>query len=153
VVFGQIAKSRVPLFLSEKEALKILAASIRQNTQFLDIGAGTGRVLAYLSQTRPDIQLHGVELACLPWLYGRMTLGRQIDWQRDDYQNIDFSQFDYIYAYLSPAVMSEVWEKARREMKPGSRLISNSFAIDGQTPIEVLPLNDWKNGKLLIWQM
>jgi hypothetical protein len=32
--------------------------------------------------------------------------------------------------------MHMVWEKARREMRPGSQLISNSFPIESVTPTE-----------------
>jgi hypothetical protein len=152
-VYGQIARSRVPLFLSEKEVLAQLAETVPYGASFLDIGAGTGRVLKYLAIHRPDLKLYGVEMAWLPWLIGRLSLKRGILWFRADYHDVDFSQFDCIYAYLSPAVMAELWVKAKAEMKVGSRLMSNSFTIDNQTPTNVIALNDWKNGKLLIWQM
>ena len=50
-------------------------------------------------------------------------------------------------------VMDEVWQQARAQMKSGSLLISNSFAVPGVTPDQVIELNDWKNGKLLLWRM
>lgn len=152
-VYGQIARSRVPLFLSEKEVLAQLAATVPHGASFLDIGAGTGRVLKYLARHRPDLKLYGVEMAWMPWLIGRLSLSRGVLWFRADYHDVDFSQFDCIYAYLSPAVMTELWVKAKAEMKVGSCLMSNSFTIDNQTPTDVIALNDWKNGKLLIWQM
>lgn len=153
LIFGRISASRVPLFLSEQQALDALAKTIPPGQRFLDVGAGTGRVLAYLAQHRPDLQLSGVEMALLPWLMGRCTLDSHICWLRADYQTLDFADYDCIYAYLSPAAMPDLWRKARAEMKEGAVLISNSFAIDEQEPTQTLPLHDWKNGKLLIWQM
>lgn len=153
VIFGRIAQSRVPLFLSETEALHCLAERLPHGARFLDIGAGTGRVLAYLNTARPDLILHGVEVAFLPWLFGRLTLDRRIQWHRTDYNQMVFSDYQCVYAYLSPAVMHDLWHKAAREMLPGTLLISNSFEIEEQEPSEVLPLNDWKSGKLLIWHM
>ncbi|QLI80076.1 methyltransferase type 12 [Chitinibacter fontanus] len=153
IIFGRIAQSRVPLFLSETEALEHLAERLPHGASLLDVGAGTGRVLAYLQRVRPDLILHGTEIAFVPWLYGRLTLDQRINWGRTDYNKIDFSGYQCVYAYLSPAVMCDLWHKATCEMQPGTLLISNSFEIEQQEPDEVIPLNDWKSGKLLIWHM
>ncbi|WP_373975254.1 class I SAM-dependent methyltransferase [Chitinibacter sp. SCUT-21] len=153
VVFGRVALSRVPLFLTEKEALDILAANIKPNSKFLDVGAGTGRVLNYLSRVRPDLQLCGVEQAFLPWVYGRLLLDKKVKWIHGDYRDIHFANYDCIYAYLSPAVMSQLWAKAKSELPPGATLISNSFEILEHKPNLEIDLHDWKTGKLLIWQM
>ncbi|WP_410498403.1 class I SAM-dependent methyltransferase [Chitinibacter sp. S2-10] len=153
MIFGAIAKSRVPLFLTERETLLMLREKLPFQAKVLDIGAGTGTVLRYLQQERPDLQLSGIELAWFPWLWGRMTLARQINWLRGDYHSLNFAAYDYIYAYLSPAAMSELWHKASQEMRPGTYLISNSFDITEREPDEILPLHDWKNGTLLIWRI
>jgi hypothetical protein len=58
-----------------------------------------------------------------------------------------------IYAYLSPAPMERLWEKARAEMKPGSLFISNSFAVPGVSFDEVVELNDLSHSRLLIRRM
>ena len=53
---------------------------------------------------------------------------------RGDYSSLDFSQFDAVIAYLSPAAMPALWDKARAEMRPGTSLYSVEFAIPGQPP-------------------
>ncbi|QLG87878.1 class I SAM-dependent methyltransferase [Chitinibacter bivalviorum] len=153
LLFGQVASSRVPLFLSESQALAALNELIPENARFLDVGAGTGRVLANLCLKRKDLKLFGVENAFLPWLIGKFSLPVGVHWSLKSYQAIDFSDFDCIYAYLSPAAMPELWRKAQQEMKPGALLISNSFEIQNHLPVQTVELDDWKNGKLLIWQM
>ena len=62
--------------------------------------------------------------------------------------------YDVVYAYLSPAAMPRLWDKARLEMKPGSLLVSNSFAVPGVAAQRVIPLE----GKgvataLYVWEM
>ena len=47
--------------------------------------------------------------------------------------------------------MAALWDKAHAEMRPGARLISNSFAVPGVEPLEVQELNDWRRSRLLIW--
>jgi hypothetical protein len=50
----------------------------------------------------------------------------------------DLSCHDVVYAYLSPAPMSSLWEKARREMRPGSLLVSFRFMIPGVVPARTI---------------
>jgi hypothetical protein len=49
--------------------------------------------------------------------------------------------------------MLEVWEKARREMKPGSLLVSNSFGIPGVEPDRVIEVKDWRRTRLLVFRI
>lgn len=46
------------------------------------------------------------------------------------------------YAFLSPAPMSTLWEKALHDMKPGSLPISNTFLIPGITAEEEINVGD-----------
>ena len=153
LIFGNVARSRIPLYLSNRQALQQLGERLPQGASMLDIGAGTGTVLAWLDRQRPDLRLTGVELAWLPWLMGCWRLPRSAVWLHGDYRELDFSVYDGVYAYLSSAAMPELWQKARAEMRPGALLISNTFAVPGQIPDEIVELNDWKGGKLLIWRM
>jgi predicted O-methyltransferase YrrM len=57
---------------------------------------------------------------------------------RGDYMTLDFAHYDVVFAYLSPAAMEALWEKAHNEMRPGSLLLSYEFAIPGQMPDLVL---------------
>lgn len=153
LVFSPALTTRVPLFLSGNKALRQLESCLAPEAHLLDLGAGTGTVLRWLSRRRPDLRLTGIEQAQLPWLIGRLTLSGQVNWQRGDYMGLDLAHYDVVYAFLSPAAMPALWEKARAEMRPDSLLISNTFAVPGVDADVELALNDWKNGKLLIWRM
>ena len=64
---------RVPLFLTSQAALDALAARLPPAARLIDLGCGTGRLLEGLSRRRPDLILHGVESAWLPWLWARWS--------------------------------------------------------------------------------
>jgi hypothetical protein len=49
--------------------------------------------------------------------------------------------------------MGELWEKAQREMRPGTRFISNSFAIPDVTPIAVVLVDDRRETELHVYQI
>ncbi|GHD60211.1 class I SAM-dependent methyltransferase [Jeongeupia chitinilytica] len=145
-------RSRVPLYLSNRGALRQLEPLIPQGAHVIDLGAGTGTVLAWLARRRPDLRLTGVELAWLPWCAGWLRLRKRgVNWHRADAFAIDLAAYDVVYAYLSPAPMAALWNKARAEMASSAILISNSFEIDGVPPHARHPVGDWKQSELLVW--
>jgi SAM-dependent methyltransferase len=155
LVFGRIDRSRVPLYLSNAAALRALDELVPENANVLDIGAGTGTVLVWLGR-RGNRRMTGVEHAWAPWLVGyvRCLLARnQFELVRADMMDWPLSDYDVVYAFLSPAAMPALWEKAKREMRAGSMLISNTFSIPDAEADRVIEINDWKGARLYLWQM
>ncbi|QGZ38734.1 hypothetical protein IP92_00900 [Pseudoduganella flava] len=132
-------RTQVPYFPSNPSVWRAVAALLpdRQGISAIDVGSGLGGLALYLARVRPDIKSAGIELAPLPYLYSRLraklTKNGAI-FIRGDYEEIDFGDYDVVFAYLSPAVMLALFDKARREMKVGSLLISYEFNIPGFKP-------------------
>ena len=145
-------RSRVPLYLSSEHAIDAIAERLpkRPGIRVMDLGCGLGGLLSGLAKRRPDCELNGVEMAPLNWLVSRLRLGKRAHfgslWQ------IDLGQYDVVYAYLSPAPMTRLWQKIQNEMRPGSLFISNSFAIPGVEPDETVELDDFNRSRLLLWR-
>jgi predicted O-methyltransferase YrrM len=94
-----------------------------------------------LARRRPESRFEGIELAPLPWLASRLRAriaGATARFIRGDYEQLDFAQYDLVFAYLSPAAMDALWRKAQREMRPGSLLVSYEFPIAGQASSQTL---------------
>lgn len=107
----------------------------------LDIGSGIGDAAFYFAKQRPQDQVMGIEIAPLPWLISQLRSklgGHRVQFLQGDYQTLNFADHHIIFAYLSPAVMSAVWQKACREMRPNSLLISSEFAIPNVTPTHTI---------------
>ncbi len=155
-IYGGGIGSRVPLFLTSRKTCSHLATVLPADAElrFLDVGAGLGGVLGYVQARRPGWHCEGIERAWLPWLIGKLRLwvGRSAAvWQHGDFNRLDWSNYDIVYAYLSPAPMAQIWRKVEAEMRPGSIFISNSFDIPGVTPDQVVETGDWNHARLLIW--
>jgi hypothetical protein len=146
-------RTRVPLYLSSRRAAEELAQRLPQNALLCDLGCGLGGPLAQVHGLRPDVRLAGVEAAPLNWLIARLRLAGRADIRLGSLWDTDLSRCDVVYAYLSPAPMQRLWEKARAEMKPGSLFVSNSFAVPGVNFDEVVELNDLSHSRLLLRRM
>jgi hypothetical protein len=157
-VYWSVSRTRVPLFLSNRATVRALADLLPQECgfAFLDLGCGLGGVLSRLARARPAGRYYGIEAAPLPFVLGRVRAAFaarscRIDW--GDFCSLDLGRYDVVYAYLSPAAMGDLWQKAKREMRPGSLLISNSFAIPGVPPSRTVATNAAGDSTLLLWRM
>lgn len=148
-------KTRVPLYLSSRRAVEEIAKRLpdRPGVRVVDLGCGLGGLLMGLAATRADSCLNGVEMAPLNWLVSRLRLGRKANVRLGSLWREDLAAYDVVYAYLSPAPMAQLWDKVRREMRPGSLFISNSFAVPGVAADETVALHDLTDSRLLIWRL
>lgn len=167
-VYWSTFRSQVPLYLSSKRVRHTLeellpsaelspSGGMGKNFTFMDIGSGMGGVLTHLSSVRPDGLYFGVENAPLPYLLSslRLRLGNhhncQVLW--GSLWDCDLAPYDIVFAYLSPVPMEQLWNKVKREMRPGTLFISNSFAIPEHPPQYSIELDDTHHSTLHIWHM
>lgn len=157
LLFWSTFRSQVPFYPSGRPVWDAVAEllPIEKPLQIIDIGSGLGGAVLYLSRVRKDCRFIGIELAPLPWLISHVRAvlsGSRGNFIRGDYTRLDFADYDVIFAYLSPAAMTALWQKARAEMCAGTLLLSYEFVIAGVTAdIVVQPR---KNGPVLYgWYM
>jgi precorrin-6B methylase 2 len=160
-VYWSTFRSQVPLYLSSKKVWQALEAQLPpaesgKSFSFMDIGSGMGGVLLHLAAARPDGRYYGVETAPLPWLASwlRIRLGGQrnctVQW--GSMWDCDLSRYDVVFAYLSPVPMEQLWHKVRREMRPGTLFVSNTFAVPEHPPQATITLDDLHHSTLYIWR-
>ncbi len=157
LVFGGVHHSRVPLYFSSGAATEALLALLPRDSRvrFLDVGCGIGSVLERVSRMQPGADCAGVETALLPWLIASLRARRGARYQvrRASLWDTHLGQSDVVYAYLSPAAMASLWTKAKREMKPGSLLISNSFSVPQARADEVRSWSTRAGDLLYVYRM
>jgi len=151
LVFGLTARTTVPLYLSSARELEALASLVPEDARVLDAGCGPGTALAALAAARPGASLEGVEAAALPWLAARLRARGRWRARLGSLWRADFGRHDVVYAYLSPAAMPRLWAKARAEMRPGTLLVSNRFAVAGVPPARALDTGGAR--RLYCWRM
>jgi cyclopropane fatty-acyl-phospholipid synthase-like methyltransferase len=145
----------VPLYLSNAATAAAVATLLPPvPCKVIDLGCGDGALLRKLARARPDCQFLGIEHAPLPWAWARLAA---IDLANCEIRFGDFwrqalGQFDVVYAFLSPAPMSQLWAKARKEMQPRTLLVSNSFPVPDTRPERTLELTDRRATRLFCYR-
>jgi len=157
LLFWSTFRSQVPFYPSGQATWDAVAALLPTDRplRVIDIGSGLGGAVLYLSRVRADSRFIGIELAPLPWLVSQvralLTRSRGA-FVRGDYTRLDFHDYDAIFAYLSPAAMTALWQKARAEMRPGTLLLSYEFIIEDTQPDVVMHPKE-KGPALYAWRM
>lgn len=132
---------RAVLNLMVKQSLMQKQATDKASLRVIDIGSGLGDLPMYLAKHRPQDQVLGIEIAPLPYLISRCRawLTRsKAEMLLGDYHQHSFFQFDMVFAYLSPAAMPALWQKAKQEMRQGCLLVSSEFPVPAIRPTEVI---------------
>ena len=157
LVFWGTAKGDVPLFLSSPSVAEALDAIIvREHASLLaELGAGVGSVALPLAQRQPALNIDAWEKAPLPWmiLAWRSRQLPNLAARRGSFWNTNLNCYDVVFAFLSPLAMPALMEKAQREMRPGTLLISSSFPAPEWQPEEVRTLGDARNTKLYCYRV
>lgn len=112
-------------------------AGIRAGETVVDIGSGDGRVLiaaAQLGATSIGYEIN-------PWLVWRsrraITQAAVADRATVHWKSLwdaDLSRCDVVIVYGIPYIMNGLRKKFERELRPGTRILSNAFEIPGWTP-------------------
>jgi hypothetical protein len=153
--FSNTARERVPLYLSNRQTKQALCQLMRDRgaNRFIDLGCGFGGVVRTVAGDGHTAS--GVETAPMAFLIAHVlsSLKRRGTILRRDLWTVDLSDVDVVYTFLSPEPMPALYKKAKAEMKPGSLLVSNSFAVEGIEPQEVWELPDRRRTQLFLYRM
>lgn len=155
LVFWRTDKSRVPLYLSNAATAAAVAALLPPRPcHVVDLGCGDGGLLRHLARARPDCEFLGVEHAPLPWLWARLgALGlSNLQIRYGDFWSLHLGLFDVVYAFLSPAPMVRLWDKATGEMQSAGLFVSNSFAVAGVEPERYADVADRRATRLYLYR-
>lgn len=121
-----------PLFPTPAQALEGLSALVPlpAGARIVDAGSGLGAGLIALRQVYPATRIGGLE-----WSWPLVIASRLrcpfASIRRADIWAADWSEYDMVYLFQRPESMVRAWEKALREMRPGSWLVSLEFQVPG----------------------
>ncbi len=137
---GLSAAPWVPL--RSRDASRLLeVAEVKPGELVYDLGSGDGRILI-LAASKFGAKAEGFELSILPYLLSRLRIGLlglgskvQVHYRNFFKQNLSRAQI--VTLFLTPAAMVKLSPKFRRELRPGTRIVSYAFALKDWQPVRI----------------
>jgi len=110
-------------------------AEIKPGEIVYDLGSGDGRVLI-AAVRRFGARAVGVEMDVSRFLWSiaavtLLGLGKQVRVIRGDFFKVDLSEADVVFTYLLQNTNDRLKDKLRKELRPGTRVVSNPFTFLG----------------------
>ncbi len=144
------------LFVPTREAIAdqmLQLAGIRKDDIVYDLGSGDGRIVNLAAQ---KYGARGVGIEIDPPL---VEIARQVakdagvadraTFIEADLFTADLSKATIVTIYLSPSVNRKLEPKLRKELQPGTRIVSHQFPIGDWSPDKIVPAEDGTN--LYLW--
>ncbi len=139
VVYPLRAWRDAPWFPTPQDGLQGLAEAAQlQAPRILDAGCGSGAGLIELRAQYPDAELIGIEWSIWLCLLSWWRCRRWARISRADLWKTSWADYQMVYIFQRPETLAPALEKARKEMRPGSWLVSLEFSAAGLAPTKVL---------------
>ena len=113
-------------------------ARLAEGERLVDLGCGDGRVL--LRATLRGASVVGIEIDPAMAEQARALLrehGVEGGVVEADFESVDLSSADVVFAFLSPATLQRLTVKLAAELAPGARVVTTGYGIPGWQPSSV----------------
>ncbi len=122
---------------------------LKPGERFVELGCGDGRVTIALSRVPPpesqeglgEVCTVGVELSIAQWFAAQVRRVLTRSWNTrfvlGNAFSYDLRDADAVYVFLMPETYQKLRPKLEAELKPGARVLSYVWPIEGWTPATV----------------
>jgi hypothetical protein len=131
---------------------RLLPSGVRR---VVELGCGFGSLLPVLARHYPKGTIKAYELSPVPWLIAwiRSRLVRtDVHVFRQCLFRSGLEESELVVCYLYHAAMRRLATKLQAELKPGSYVLTHTFALPGWTPIETAVANDLYRTRIYLYQ-
>lgn len=122
----------VPAFKRDLEAV-LNDVKLQPKELFIELGCGDGRLV--VAAAKRGAQAIGYEinpvLFSISWIRV-LPYRKHAQVHCRNLWRVKLNEADVVLAFLVPRTVPKLYQKAKKEMKPGSRLVSYIFAIPGR---------------------
>ncbi|TSC75676.1 MAG: type 12 methyltransferase [Parcubacteria group bacterium Gr01-1014_30] len=136
---------KVPALPASKKAINVLLEILEKDKPnpktFVDLGSGSGRVLAAVKKKYPPTKVVGYENWPTQFFLAKALLffsGKEAELIYKNLYQADLGEADVVFCYLFPNFMEKIEEKLERELKPGALFITSSFPLPKWQPERTL---------------
>lgn len=121
-----------------------------------ELGSGWGSIAFALARLGGNRKIHAYEISPVPFFFskGWLKISRLKDLmiRKDDFFNVSLDQAEGVVCYLYPGAMERLKEKFEQELRPGTFVISNSFAVPGWKADKIVEVDDMWRSRIFFYQ-
>lgn len=112
----------------------------------VDLGSGWGTLVLPLAQRCTRANIVGIELSPLPYAVARIRIAwsrlTNVSLRREDFFQSSLEDASVVVCYLYTGAMKRLQQTLPEQLKPGTVVISHTFALPDWTPTRVVRVND-----------
>ncbi len=125
--------------------------------KIVELGSGWGHLALALAKRYPQHPIDAYEISPIPFLISWLLIRlKKLSWvhlYRKDFFQVPLANSALIVCYLYPGAMYKLKEKFEGELKPGTLVLTHTFAIHGWTPIHRSYADDLYHTPIFIYRM
>lgn len=123
----------------------------------LELGSGWGTLAVALARRFRKCQIIGYESSPVPYLFAKFLYQfyrlPNLQFKRQNFLKMPLDDASVIVCYLYRGGMARLKPKFDQELKPGTRIISNTFSLPQSTPDTVVQVDDLFQTKIYCYKM
>lgn len=139
--------SGAPAVRSDKPVLEevLKLANLKSNEKFYELGSGYGFISRFMADH--GAKSTGIEISPFYFWYSRFLYRQRqdIEIKRGNIYKQNLNKADIVYCYLLTEAMKKLEPKFTTELKPGTRVISQSFKLPNKKPIKTVKIPNHPN--------
>jgi len=145
--------SPMPTSSKVRRELFSLLPNLEKGT-IVELGSGWGNLIFPLSKKYTKCQVIGYENSPIPYLFtSLLNNASNLKIERHDFFDKSLRDADLVVCYLFPKGMERLQAKFERELRPGTKVVSNTFAIPGWTPNKIIEAHDIHSSKIYLYEV
>lgn len=122
-----------------------------------ELGSGWGTLVFPLAKKYPNCRVIGIESSPVPYYFSKFRQlfmpVRNLELLRCNLMEISIKDAGLVVCYLYPGAMNKLKTKFEKELKPGTWVLSNTFAVPGWDPYRAYDIGDIYSTKIYLYHI
>lgn len=139
----------------KEKVLEMLPIEVKG--EIYELGSGFGKMAIALSHAYPQKKVKSFEMAKIPYWIQRLFLvffnSKNMELSKKNFKNQNLSSAGLIFCYLYKGIMPILSEKFIKELRPGTWIISHTFALPNWKPVQTIYVKDLYNTPVYLYQV
>ncbi len=123
---------------STSAAKKMVKLSqVKKGQKVADLGSGNGKLVIEFAKKRAVVtgfEINPILVLVSRWKIRKLGLQKRATIKQQNFWNVSLSKFDIVSVFQVWHVMPSLEKKLKKEMKKGSKVVSNTWKLRGMKP-------------------